>query len=83
MFNRITSITIKEFIHLRRDWWLLLFMIVGDMLEFLVIGWATSQPIANLPLMVWDQDVSTTNRTVVITLENNDIPLSIHITGVV
>ncbi len=72
MFNRITSITIKEFIHLRRDWMLPLFMIIGGTLELLVIGWATSQPIANLPLMVWDQDMSAASRTAVIALENTE-----------
>lgn len=72
MFNRITSITIKEFIHLRRDWWLPLFMILGGTLELLIIGWATSRPIANLPMMVWDQDVSAASRTAVIALENTE-----------
>ena len=72
MFNRITSITIKEFIHLRRDWMLPLFMIIGGTLELLVIGWATSQPIANLPLVVWDQDMSAASRTAVIALENTE-----------
>ncbi|MCP4358231.1 MAG: ABC transporter permease [Chloroflexi bacterium] len=72
MFNRISSISIKEFIHLRRDWWLPLFMIVGGSLELLLVGWATSRPITNLPLMVWDQDVSAASRTVVIALENTD-----------
>ena len=43
MFNRITSITIKEFIHLRRDWWLPLFMVVGGTLELLIIGWGSTR----------------------------------------
>ncbi len=72
MFNRISSITIKEFIHLRRDWWLPLFMILGGTMELLLIGWATSRPIENLPLMVWDQDMSAASRTAVIALENTD-----------
>ena len=70
MFNRITSITIKEFIHLRRDWWLPLFMILGGTLELLLVGWATSRPIVNLPLMVWDQDMSAASRTAVTSLIN-------------
>lgn len=70
MIKRITSITIKEFIHLRRDWWLPLFMILGGTLELLLVGWATSRPIVNLPLMVWDQDMSVASRTAVTALEN-------------
>ncbi|GAB4280242.1 MAG: ABC transporter permease [Candidatus Promineifilaceae bacterium] len=70
MVNRIFSLTIKEFIHLRRDWWLPLFMIVGGVSELLLIGWATSRPITNLPMLVWDQDVSAASRTAVTLLEN-------------
>lgn len=72
MLNRVLSITIKEFIHLRRDWWLPLFMIVGGVSELLLIGWATSRPITNLPMMVWDQDVSAASRTAVTLLENTE-----------
>ncbi|MCP4416726.1 MAG: ABC transporter permease [Chloroflexi bacterium] len=72
MISRIISLVIKEFIHLRRDWWLPTFMILGGVLELLAIGWATSRPIQNLPLMVWDQDQSAASRTAVIALENTD-----------
>lgn len=72
MFNRIISLVIKEFIHLRRDWWLPAFMILGGVAELLAVGWATSRPIQNLPLMVWDQDQSSVSRTAVIALENTD-----------
>ncbi|MEE9187864.1 MAG: ABC transporter permease, partial [Anaerolineales bacterium] len=61
----------KEFIHLRHDWWLPAFMLIGGAMELLLIGWATSQPIANLPLMVLDHDNSPASREMIIALENS------------
>ncbi|MBN2556466.1 MAG: ABC transporter permease [Anaerolineales bacterium] len=70
MIARIGSLIIKEFIHLRRDWWLPLFMILGGATELLFVGWATSRPITNLPLMVYDRDQSTASRQFITDLEN-------------
>lgn len=70
MFKRIASLVIKEFIHLRRDWWMPAFMLIGGVMELLLIGWATSRPITNLPLMVFDQDRSAASRSVIAALEN-------------
>lgn len=70
MITRISSLVVKEFIHLRRDWWLPAFMLIGGLMELLLVGWATSRPITNLPLMVWDQDMSAASRTAVTALEN-------------
>jgi ABC-2 type transport system permease protein len=70
MLRRIWSLVIKEFIHLRNDWWLPAFMLFGGALELLMVGWATSRPITNLPLMVLDRDRSAASRSVVIELEN-------------
>ncbi|HSD85230.1 MAG TPA: ABC transporter permease, partial [Anaerolineae bacterium] len=70
MIKRILSLVIKEFIHLRRDWWMPAFMLIGGVSELLLIGWATSRPITNLPLMVFDQDRSAASRSVVDALEN-------------
>jgi len=39
-------------------------------MELLVIAWATSRPITNLPLMVLDQDKSPASRQLVIAMEN-------------
>lgn len=72
MVRRIWSLTIKEFIHLRNDWWLPAFMVLGGALELLLVGWATSRPITNLPLMVLDHDHSPASRQLVIELENTD-----------
>lgn len=70
MLKRIGSLVIKEFIHLINDWWMPAFMLFGGVIELLLVGWATSRPIANLPLMVLDQDQSAASRTVVTALEN-------------
>lgn len=70
MLRRIWSLVIKEFIHLRNDWWLPAFMLLGGALELLLVGWATSRPITNLPIMVLDHDHSATSRAFVISLQN-------------
>jgi ABC-2 type transport system permease protein len=70
MIARIWSLVIKEFIHLRRDWFMPVFMVIGGALELIIIGWATSRPIQNLPLMVFDQDQTTASRQMVAALEN-------------
>lgn len=70
MFTRIWSIVTKEFIHLRNDWWMPVFMLLGGTLELLLVGWATGRPITNLPLIVLDQDRTTASQLVVQELEN-------------
>ncbi len=70
MLRRIWSLSIKEFIHLRNDWFLPAFMLFGGVLELVLIGWATSRPISNLPLIVLDHDRSVASRTLVESLEN-------------
>ena len=70
MLKRIWPLVAKEFLHLIRDWWMPAFMLFGGALELLLVGWATSRPISNLPLMVLDQDQSVASRAVVAALEN-------------
>lgn len=70
MLKRIWSLVKKEFIHLRSDWWLPAFMLIGGATELLAVAWATSRPITNLPLMVFDQSKTAASRTLVIGLEN-------------
>jgi len=72
VLRRIWALTIKEFIHLRNDWWLPVFMLFGGVLELLLVGWATSRPITNLPLIVSDLDQSAASRSLVTSLENTD-----------
>jgi ABC-2 type transport system permease protein len=70
MLRRIWSLVVKEFIHLRSDWWLPAFMLIGGAMELLLVGWATSRPVTNLPVMVLDDSQSAASRAVVIALEN-------------
>jgi ABC-2 type transport system permease protein len=70
MFARIWSIVTKEFIHLRHDWWMPVFMLLGGTLELLMVGWATGRPITNLPLIVLDQDRTSASQLVIDQLEN-------------
>jgi len=70
MLRRIWSLVIKEFIHLRNDWWMPAFMLVGGATELLLVGWATSRPINNLPFMVLDHDHSEASRALVVSIEN-------------
>ena len=72
MLKRILALVKKEFIHLRNDWWLPAFMLFGGVLELMAVGWATSRPISNLPLMVLDHDRSAASRAFVIALENTE-----------
>ena len=72
MLRRIWSLSIKDFLHLLHDWWLPAFMLLGGATELLLVGWATSRPITNLPMMVLDQDKTAASRALVISLENTD-----------
>jgi len=73
MIRRILALVKKEFLHLKGDWWLPAFMLFGGALELLAIGWATSRPITNLPLMIWDMDRTAASRNLVISLENTGV----------
>lgn len=70
MLSKIWSLIVKEFIHLRADWWLPAFMLLGGVSELLLVGWATSRPITNLPFMVLDHDRSRASRELILDLEN-------------
>jgi ABC-2 type transport system permease protein len=70
MLRRIWALAFKEFIHLRNDWWLPAFMLLGGAMELLLVGWATSRPITNLPMMVLDHDHSPASRALITNLEN-------------
>ncbi len=73
MIRRILALVKKEFLHLKGDWWLPAFMLFGGALELLAIGWATSRPITNLPMMIWDMDRTAASRNLVISLENTGV----------
>ncbi len=68
--RRVLSLSVKELLHLRNDWWLPAFMLLGGAIELILVGWATSRPITNLPLMVLDHDRSAQSRQFIRDLEN-------------
>jgi ABC-2 type transport system permease protein len=72
MLKRIWSLVKKEFIHLRTDWWLPAFMLIGGASELLVVAWATSRPITNLPLMIFDQSNTAASRAIMVGLQNTN-----------
>jgi ABC-2 type transport system permease protein len=72
MLKRIWSLVIKEFLHLRHNWWLPAFMIIGGAAELLAVGWATARPITNLPLTVIDGDRSAASQALIRDLEDSD-----------
>jgi ABC-2 type transport system permease protein len=73
MIRRILALVKKEFLHLKSDWWLPAFMLFGGALELLAIGWATSRPITNLPMMIWDMDRTAASSNLIISLENTGV----------
>ena len=70
MLKRIWSLVVKEFLHLRSDWWLPVFMLLGGAIELFLVAWVTSRPITNLPVMILDQSQSAVSRAVVSGLKN-------------
>ena len=45
-------------------------MLIGGAMELLLVGWATSRPINNLPFMVLDHNHSAASRALVVSIEN-------------
>ena len=72
MWRRIGSIVIKEFIHLARDYWFTIFIIVGPASELFVVGWATGTEIDDLPLAVVDYDHTPESRSLVQAFDNTE-----------
>jgi ABC-2 type transport system permease protein len=70
MLKRIWSLVVKEFIHLRSDWWLPVFMLVAGTMELFLVAWVTSRPITDLPVMILDQSQSAASRAFVSGVEN-------------
>ena len=86
MLKRIWALVTKEFIHLSNDWWLPVFMLIGGASELLLVAWATSRPITNLPLMVLDQSQTAESRAVTTMLENTNTfsePQEVYSMGVI
>jgi ABC-2 type transport system permease protein len=69
--DRIWSLVVKDFIQLRRDWLLTVFIVLGPLSELLLVGWATSSHIEHLPTAVLDADHSVESRALVAAMDNS------------
>ena len=72
MLNRILNLTVKELIQLRRDWLMLLFIILAPVLELVLMAQSTGQGVTNLPTVVVDQDRSSVSRQMIAAIDNTD-----------
>lgn len=72
MINRIINLATKELIQLRRDWLMLLFIILGPISELVLLAHATGQGIRSLPAVIVDQDHSQISRQIAIVLDNTE-----------
>jgi ABC-2 type transport system permease protein len=62
MILRLVSIIRKEFIQIQRDPRTLLIIIVMPVLQLILLGYAATTDVKNIPLAVWDQSRTTQSR---------------------
>jgi ABC-2 type transport system permease protein len=65
MILRLVSIIRKEFIQIQRDPRTLLIIIVMPVLQLILLGYAATTDVKNIPLAVWDQSRTTQSRALV------------------
>jgi drug efflux transport system permease protein len=67
---RIRNLVSKELIQLRRDWLMLVLIILGPTLELVLLAQSTGRGITHLPTVVVDQDHSQISRQIVAAIDN-------------
>gem|GEM_PF-134504 len=72
MLNRIQNLAIKEFIQITRNWLLLIFIILGPVMELVLLARATSQGTTHMATVVVDQDHSQTSRQIIRAIDNTE-----------
>jgi ABC-2 type transport system permease protein len=70
MIHRMAALVTKEFIQIRRDPVLLIFALVGPMLQLVMLGNAISRDIVDIPVGIIDYDVSPLSREIIAALDN-------------
>jgi ABC-2 type transport system permease protein len=65
MFSRILTITRKEFLHVLRDRRSLVVMFAAPFMQLLLLGYAATVDVRNIPLAIYDQDRSPESRRLV------------------
>jgi ABC-2 type transport system permease protein len=63
--RRITAIARKEFVHISRDWRLIVAVLVMPLFQLLLFAYAISFDVRNVPTVVLDQDQSAASRSFV------------------
>jgi ABC-2 type transport system permease protein len=72
MRGRLLAIIRKEFIHIARDPRTLALTFVMPLVMLLLLGYAATNDVRNVPLAVWDQDRSPESRQLVAAYRNAD-----------
>ncbi len=65
MFDRLWPVMRKEFIHIRRDPRTLIVMFVAPLLQLILLGYAATTDVRNVPLAIFDQDRTPASRDLV------------------
>jgi ABC-2 type transport system permease protein len=65
MFGRIIPVIRKEFIHIMRDPRTLAVMFVTPLMQLILLGYAATSDVRNVPLAVFDQDRSSASRALI------------------
>jgi ABC-2 type transport system permease protein len=71
-FRRIFAIARKEFIHISRDWRILVSVLLLPVTQLLLFSYAISFDVKNVPAVVIDQDRTPTSREVISHFEQSD-----------
>lgn len=71
MIARISSLVVKEFIQLVRDWRMLLLIILFPIVQLVLLAGATGHGINDLALVVVDQDRSAPSRALILALDTS------------
>ena len=72
MFDRIQNLALKEFIQITRNWLLLVFIILGPVMELVLLARATRQGTTHMATVVVDQDRSQTSRQIISAIDNTE-----------
>jgi ABC-2 type transport system permease protein len=72
MLARIANLTHKEFLQVSRDWVLMVVLVVAPVIQLSLLAWNTGHGIKNLPMIVWDMDLSRPSRELITALDNTD-----------
>ncbi|ABU57858.1 MULTISPECIES: ABC transporter permease [Roseiflexus] len=65
MFSRLWPVMRKEFIHIRRDPRTLVVMFIAPLMQLILLGYAATTDVRDVPLAVFDQDRTSASRDLV------------------